>query len=162
MNIDELKEYMSAHFDNLRGDITRLSTQVGSVDSSMRTIELNTTRSITEMKKDIEEIYSRLDSIERFSNVEKLEAAMQASDMAIANRVKNIEDSHKFKWDDLYKQRQAEAIAFQKYQSDIAATIKTLADSYSLITKLLWTIVVILLGYGIPKFLDWIAKVTAR
>lgn len=142
-----LKEYLEF---TVSKELNRLASLVETQASTLRTIEINSTKQITEINGEIENLWGAIESIrsehkERIFSIEKEEGQRQMADITIENKIKSVDDSQKLNWKTLTEQRNKEKEELSQRwerQAEINQSIQT-------INRLLWTIIGILLTVGI-------------
>jgi chromosome segregation ATPase len=152
----ELKEYLAI---TVTKELNRLVSLVENQASTIRTIEINSTKQITEILGEIENIWGAIKSIredykDRSFSIEKEEGRRQAADIAVENKVKSVEESQKFNWKTLTEQRNKEREELSQRwekQAEINQSIQT-------INRLLWTIIGIMLTIGISYVWNLIVR----
>lgn len=141
-----LKEYLEL---TVSRELSRLATLVETQASTLRAIEINSTRQITELTGEIDNLWGAIKSIrdehkEKLFTIEKEEGQRQAADITIDNKIKSVEDSQKFNWKTLTEQRNKEKEELSQRwekQAEINQSIQT-------INRLLWMIISIMLTIG--------------
>lgn len=120
------KEFISLSLQPLVQEISRLSAIVGEQNSTIRQIDIRSTTRVAELQKDINAIQDEIKEIK--------------------SEAKSLNDSQKFKWKTLSEERSAEREKQAKKDEEQAV----INDGMKTVKTLLWTIITILLGIGIP------------
>ena len=133
MPIDpDLEKFLNLSNDNVVKELTRLSSSIDLQATQIRNIELQTTTRIAELQKDVNNAMEEIDGLKKFNDfkqysLEKEEGVRQAADMSIVGKIEKMEETQKKKWDDQVE----------------------VNHGFRILTRLLWTILGIMLSIAI-------------
>jgi chromosome segregation ATPase len=111
-NMYDLKQYIK---DTLGVQITELARAFEDQNRTLRSIEITTTTNIAEIRKDIQQLQSKIIDLEKDHNA--------------------LVDTQKFKWKSLTEEREREKEARDRSNIEQAKVF----DRMNLVIKLLWT-----------------------